>query len=222
MPRNPALRRPYSLTFTRAGTYEYVCLVHPGMEGKVIVKESRSGTPAEAEARGRRELQATLSAGAAAFARLTPERRAGAVAISMLGDAKAGWSIFRFTREPLVIARGTVVTWEMRDPLEEHTVTFTSGERVPPFTTFQPQPQGPPKAVRNMRVWRQISAGTYDGNGYTNSGLLFPPGASGTPPTGAPVDPAASFHLTFTKPGRYEYWCVIHAPEGMRGVIVVQ
>ncbi len=28
----------YSLTFTKAGTYTYVCLIHPGMTGQVVVK----------------------------------------------------------------------------------------------------------------------------------------------------------------------------------------
>jgi plastocyanin len=30
----------YSLTFTRAGTYNYACLIHPRMVGKVVVKEA--------------------------------------------------------------------------------------------------------------------------------------------------------------------------------------
>jgi len=25
-----------------------------------------------------------------------------------------------------------------------------------------------------------------------------------------------------TKPGTYNYWCVVHVPQGMKGVIVVQ
>ena len=28
----------YSVTFTKAGTYPYACLIHPGMIGKVVVK----------------------------------------------------------------------------------------------------------------------------------------------------------------------------------------
>lgn len=212
--RDPAQRRPYSLTFTRPGTYEYVCLVHPGMNGTVIVKERATGTPAEAEARGRSELQATLELGRKAFLQLKPEKKGNAAIVALVGDANTGWSIFRFTAQPLVIERGTTVTWEMRDPLEVHTVTFPSGEPVPLFTLVEPQPQGPPKLLRNPRVWNRIATGTYDGTGYVNSGILFPPGVPGNPPT--------TFSLTFTKAGRYEYWCVIHAPEVMRGTIVVK
>ena len=32
----------------------------------------------------------------------------------------------------------------------------------------------------------------------------------------------SSFSLTFTTPGRFEYWCLIHAEVGQRGTIVVR
>lgn len=47
---------------------------------------------------------------------------------------------------------------------------------------------------------------TFDGSNFVSSGVL-PPGAKYT--------------LTFTKPGTYAYFCVLHAPE-MSGVIIVQ
>lgn len=212
--RDPSVRRPYSLTFTKPGQYPYVCLLHPGMGGTVIVRERVTGTPAEAEARGRSELAASLEAGRRAFSKLSPERKDSSVVIPLLADVKGGWSIFRFTPQPVVVERGTTVTWEMRDPLEIHTVTLTSGDVVPDFTTLQPQPQGPPKALRNMRVWNATGTSTYDGTGYVNSGILYPPTGLGNLPT--------KFSLTLTRPGRYEYWCIIHSPEGMKGVIVVK
>lgn len=30
--------RSYSFTFNNSGTYDYICSIHPGMKGKVIVK----------------------------------------------------------------------------------------------------------------------------------------------------------------------------------------
>lgn len=205
---------PYSLTFTKAGTHEYWCLVHPGMVGTVVVKERVSASPAEAAARGRSELAATLQAGRAEFSKLNPERRGNTLVVPMIGDLKSGWSVFRFTQYPLVVERGTTVTWTMRDPLEIHTITFPSGEQVPAFTIFQPQPQGPPKVLQNPRVHARTQTSTYDGTGFANSGVLYPPGEPGNPST--------SFSLTFTQPGRYVYWCVLHAPEGMKGVIIVK
>ena len=51
------------------------------------------------------------------------------------------------------------------------------------------------------------------GTGYANSGVLLPPMSPQGPHT---------YSLTFTKPGTYTYWCVVHVPVGMRGTVVVQ
>ncbi len=47
-----------------------------------------------------------------------------------------------------------------------------------------------------------------------NSGILFPPGIPGNPPT--------SFSLTFTQPGRYSYVCVVHPLSGMFDTVIVK
>lgn len=211
------LKFRYSLTFTRAGIYDYVCLLHgPAMSGRVIVKDRVAVTSAAFVKRAQTEQAETIAAGQAAWAKLTPQRQGNAVIVSMVGDLKAGYSIYRFTREPLVITRGTTVTWQMRDPFDMHTVTFTSGGKAPEFFVPDPQKQGPPKLVIPARVANPTQIKTYDGTGYVNSGILFPSGTfSGNLPT--------SFSLTFTKPGRYQYVCLVHLnPEGMRGTIVVK
>ncbi len=184
------------------------------MSGTVVVKDRASATPAAVAAEGRRALAATLKAGQAAFAQWQPERQGNTVVLSTIGDPKAGWSIFRFSREPVVIDRGTTVTWMQRDPMEIHAVTFAGGLKAPDFIIVEPQKQGPPKLLWNPRVVTPTKSTTYDGTGYANSGILFPPGAPGNLPT--------SFSFTFTKPGRYGYVCVIHATEGMSGTIVVK
>jgi plastocyanin len=205
----------YSLTFTKAGTYAYSCALHgPDMSGTVIVRERAVGAPAAVAERGRKDFRATLTAGQAAFAKWNPEREGSTLILPMLGDPKAGWTHLRFSREPLVIKSGTTVTWAVRDPFEIHTVTFTSGQQPPEFLVIEPQKQGPPKVLENPNTTAATPAKTYDGTGYVNSGVLYPPGVPGNPPT--------KFSLTFTKPGRYEYWCAIHAPWGMKGTIVVQ
>jgi plastocyanin len=38
LPTDPnAKPQPYKLTFTRPGTYEFDCLLHPGMDGTITV-----------------------------------------------------------------------------------------------------------------------------------------------------------------------------------------
>lgn len=214
-PLDPKATYSYSLTFTKAGTYEYINVLHgPASTGTVIVKDRASGTPAQALARGRSDLAKILKAGQAAFARWKPERKGNEVILTMVGNPKEGWSNFRFSSAPLVINRGTTVTWTLRDPFEIHTVTFAGGAKSPDFVVVEPQAAGPPKLLLNPKIGAPSTAKEYDGMGYANSGVLFPPGTPGNPPT--------SFSLTFAKPGRYQYDCAIHAPWGMKGTIVVR
>lgn len=205
----------YRLTFTKPGTYHYVCVVHgPGMGGTIIVAARGAGSPAAAGAQSRREQTATIKAGQAAWAGWKTERQGSAVTVPLIGDLRTGYSSLRFSRSPLVVSRGTTVTWVMRDPFEIHTVTFTSGQKPPQFVIPEPQAQGPPKLLVNPKAAIPTPETTYAGKGYRNSGILFPAGAPGNPPH--------SYSLTFTTPGRYEYWCIVHVPEGMKGVIIVR
>lgn len=116
----------YSLAFTKAGTFRYLCVIHgPAMGGTVIVKSSIATSPEAVRRRGRQALAATLQAGQRAWKSLRPQRQGNTVIVPLVGDAKAGFSILRFTQQPLTIRRGMTVTWVMRDPLEIHTVDLS-------------------------------------------------------------------------------------------------
>src|SRR5690348_11447299 len=119
----PDGRLSYTLTFTKPGRYPYVCTIHAGMRGMVIVTEKPTGTPAAASKRGRAEQAATLAAGRARFAGLKVEHHGTTYVVPLVGDSRQGYSVLRFTREPLVVPLGSTVTWAMRDTFELHTVT---------------------------------------------------------------------------------------------------
>jgi plastocyanin len=184
------------------------------MRGTVIVSDKATGTPAAALKRGRAEQAATLAAGRARLAGLQVERNGTSFVVPLVGNSKDRYSVLRFTKEPLVIPRGSTVTWSMRDTFEVHTVTFTSGEKPPPFAVPEPQTTGAPKLLLNPKALTPTNATRYDGTGYVNSGVLYPPGNPGNLPS--------AFSLTFTKPGRFGYWCLVHADVGQRGIVVVQ
>ena len=204
----------YTLTFTKPGRYTYECTIHSGMRGVVIVKEKATGTPAAALKQGRAEQAATLAAATARLANLKPERHGDTVVMPLVGSSEQRYSLLRFGRSPLVIRRGTTVTWTMRDTFEIHTVTFSSGQKRPEFIIVEPQPGGPPKLQLNPVALTPTTSKSYDGTGFVNSGMLFPPGNPGHQPS--------SFSLTFTTPGRFEYWCLVHAETGQRATIIVQ
>jgi plastocyanin len=205
----------YSLTFTKAGRYEYACTLHPGMLGVInVVDGAVTETPEGALARGKAEQAATLAAGTKAYNNLNPQPTGSSVAVTIVGDRQERYSVLRFTHDPLVVPVGTTVTWSVSDPFEVHTVTFASGAALPQFITPQAQPSGPPKILLSTAALTPTSAKTYDGTGWINSGLLAAAGA----PSGAP----SSFSLTFTKPGRYVYWCLVHDEAHQEGIIIVK
>jgi plastocyanin len=205
----------YSLTFTRPGRYEYACTIHPGMAGVVnVVDGAIAETPEAALARGRAEQAASLAAGTKAYASLNPQTTGPHVIVPLVGSREDRFSLLRFTHDPLVVAPGTTVTWTIRDPFEVHTVTFAGDDKLPEFFVPQTESGGPPKLLLNAVALTPTSTTTYDGTGFINSGLLALPGAPGNPPS--------SFSLTFTKPGRYVYWCLVHDHENQEGIVIVK
>lgn len=205
----------YSLTFTKAGRYEYACTLHPGMTAVINVTDAPvTETPDAALARGKAEQSASLAAGTKAYQSLDPQSTGNHVLVPLIGDKEGHFSLLRFTHGPLVIAVGATVTWTIEDPFEVHTVTFAGGRKLPEFFVAQAQAEGPPKLLINPVALTPTSSTTYDGTGWVNSGLLGGPGAPGNPPS--------SFSLTFTKPGRYVYWCLVHDHEDQQGVVIVK
>lgn len=216
-PLDPAAPRlTYSLTFPKPGTHNYVCLIHgPLQGGTVVVKAGAAARSPAAVAQQAKVVQAaSVSAGARRFAGLKVQRTGSAVVIPLIGDQRTGFSALRFTPAPVTVNLGAAVTWKMADPFEIHTVTFLGGGKAPEFVRVLPQTGGPPKLLLNPPAAAPTMRKSYDGTGYLNSGLLFPPGAPGNPPT--------SFTVSFLKAGRYEYVCLVHMAEGMKGTIIVR
>ena len=213
-----AAGKTYTLTFTKPGRYVYLCLLHPGMQGTVVVLGAGKPPMTQAEVdkaaaaqwadalKAGRRLRASWKVSASASPSGT--RYTAAVA----SDPQSRVSLFRFTPAPLRIKAGSTVRWVMKDVFEIHTVTFQGTGEVPQFLLLEQQPQGPPKIYFNPKILAPAGGPRHTGNTYYNSGILFaanPPG-----PT--------QFSLTFSKPGTYTYWCVVHVPEGMTGTVIVQ
>lgn len=206
---------PYSLTFTAPGAYHYMCIVHPGMMGTVVVLPAGAALPetaAQASARGKAELNEHLGMGTALTTGLATERvetpDLGVNAV-LSGANGGGTSAYIYAPSDITINSGDVVTWTQADPQEIHTITFLSGEEPPEVTTVLPQPAGPPSVFFPANVAQPQGGSVYDGTGYVNSGILglF---------TG---DYSWAVQIT-APPGTYEYMCLIHP--FMRGTITVQ
>ena len=217
LPEQKGLR--YSLTFIKSGVYTYVCAIHPGMTGTVVVQPAGTKLPesqAQYDAAAAKQLAKVLVEGKrllAAAKLATRKTEKGTVYISSLaGSRDAHISFMRFSPETITVKVGDTVQWDMRDAYEIHTVTFPGPAQPPEFVVPKQQPQGPPKVYFNPKAMTPV-AGPHKGEEFYNSAVLTPPPA--------PVGPH-TFSLTFTKAGTYTYWCVVHVPEGMKGTVIVQ
>jgi LPXTG-motif cell wall-anchored protein len=115
-------------------------------------------------------------------------------------------SVLRFLPVDLTVKAGDQVTWLGNDPHEIHTVTFYDpAGKVPDFIVPQPQGSGPPRLVIPHAAPENDTV--VDSQDLYNSGVL---------------GPGASYTFSFPKPGVYTYVCVVHAPQGMFGKIIVQ
>jgi len=205
--------KTFSLTFTKAGTYGYFCLLHPGMVGQVVVQAAGSAyalTQAQIDAQANAELYDKLSKGNQDLqsAKLTSKPGAnGATSYTVVNGAGGNQaSVLRFLPVDLAVKAGDSVTWVGNDPHEVHTVTFYDpAGKVPDFIVPQPQASGPPRLVLPHAAPENDTA--VDSLDLYNSGLLVP---------------GQSYTFTFPKPGIYTYVCVVHAPQGMFGKVVVE
>jgi len=203
----------YALTFTKAGTYPYMCLFHPPEMVGVIVVQS-AGTPYPHSqgfynGRGLAEENGQLRAAQESL-REFPYRDRGpklvaGIAPGLAGGAPSTSTVLRFLDSDTLgpgdgsnvatIAVGGTLAWVNQSNNEPHTVTFP------------PAGQGPPAGDPFMPGTGPLTGQTYDGTALVNSGPFFP---------------GQEFTLTFTKAGTYVYFCLIHDFIGMEGVVIVK
>jgi plastocyanin len=212
------LGKSWTVTFTKPGQYRYQCLLHPAQLGTVIVQAAGAPYPKSQADYDRLAAQAraqALAAGAKlrAATRATASKGARGTVYTapMVGNFAQRIALYRFGSDTLTIKTGDTVKWVMTDLDEIHTVTFAGSDALPDFIVPSPKAQGPPDLYYNPKAVTPAGGSTHRGSGFYNSGILIPV----TPPG------PTTYSLTFTKPGTFTYWCVVHIPEGMRGTVVV-
>ncbi|MBI2767816.1 MAG: hypothetical protein HYX53_18120 [Chloroflexi bacterium] len=217
--RNPdGSTASWDVTYTKAGTYDYFCEIHPFMDGQVVVVDSGTvDTQATADARAASEYSASLTALKALGSTLAAKpvavtaKTGGGNKYTLVvgGSLPTGDDLMQFFPATQKIKVGDSIEWVTSTPAP-HSVTF-GAVTPPPGPGFNPFAL-PPSAPANG----------YDGTGFVNSGIM-----TASPP-GAPADPneIKSFELAFTKVGTYQYYCILHGvppyDQGMVGTIVVE
>lgn len=215
LPLGPEPAAPFVLTFPTAGEYEYVCIIHPLMTGKVTVADEGTAvdTQADINERADRELNQWLEEGRAAKKQLTdapPKQAANPDGTTTwtyeMGITTEHTDVLAFAPVAGEIRPGDSVTF-VNNSLAPHTASFAAGGTLPqnPLDPAVSAPTGPSPLTL-----------TADGGPF-NSGLL-PPAA---PPNAPPPEAVRSFTFVVPAAGDYPYLCILHAPSGMGGSIRV-
>lgn len=200
-PNNPPT---FSVTFPEAGTYEYFCPIHPLMTAtvNVVAEGGDVDTQADVDARAAAEYDANITSikavSAAVAARggaVTPRPDGTKLLEVIVGSIDdAGNDGMQFYPDAANINVGDTIRWITEVPTP-HTVTFNIQD-APPFDDPFALPRTPEE--------------TFGGQGFRNSGIMWT------------SDPSTvEYSLTFTTEGTYQYMCILHANQGMVGVVNV-
>jgi plastocyanin len=205
--------KPFKVKFPKKGTYTVLCSIHPGMKGTVVVKGAKAHVPTAKQDRKRIKRQAK------AASKLAKKLVAGQGVPSGLtvkaGNDKQGIATIAFFPSTKTVKVGQKVTFTMSNKsTETHNVAFApeayAKELANAFlgpngadarTVYPSEPFGTPLVV----------GGTQHGNGFVNTGLLDTVKSTPLP---------KSATVSFSKPGTYQYYCIVHGAE-MKGSITV-
>jgi plastocyanin len=208
----------------KTGDYFFYCALHgPTMGGflRVIGKDAKVASQSAVDAKARREIAAVTARLRTAHTRIRDDAGEAADVIGggftthTPGALELPFAtVNEFEPATFQATVGQKVTWFVpRGP--GHTISFGAPKNLPSVRIdpggyqLNPkayEPQGGPGYPKDHRSRDTVAldAGSYDGTGFLSSGISYG---------------AMRYSLTFSKPGTYEYACLLHP--GMTGTVVV-
>jgi plastocyanin len=211
-PLGPATVPPFTMTFSKTGTYQYFCVIHPQMVGQVVVAAAggQTDTPQQVFDRGNTEKQQWLTEGQNA----AKDFLAKPAASTDNGDGTKTWRVEMGTSTPHtdILAFSQPPAMKAGDKLQfvnnsgaPHTGTFSGSE--PPIQDPSDPRTDPPAPGPSPQ--------TLNSTAFFNTGLL-PPNA---PPGAGPPEAVRTYTYAVPTPGTFAYYCILHAPSGMGGQV---
>jgi plastocyanin len=209
----------FTYTFPNAGTFKLFCTIHPGMKATVTVKPAGSAVPKTATQVSAQALQEVNAAWAKAKAQAAAAKPPAKTVYMGIGKDATTYGYFP---NKLTVKAGTTVTFVNKAPEEPHNVTFGPKKYILGLqkkTDLFPMGPGSPNQVAPFLLYGSEPKGgyRYDGGNHGN-GFFATPITSGVG-SGIPGLPHSST-VTFTKPGKYKFFCWVHGPD-MKGEIDV-
>lgn len=218
---DPGQATQFSLTFTREGTFPYVCIVHGMMMSGTVTVVGASVPVASPEAvlsAAQHQMELQLARGRVYLGLGRSQVPApvhhpdGTMTYSVfIGYSKDAVDLMRFFPNKLVVHPGDTVNFMLSPTnVAPHTVTFLNGGADIPLVVPVDNPGGPPFLLLNPQVVLPSQPGVpLSRSGVYNSGLLAPGGPD-------------TYSLRIgNQLGTYEYECLLHDTSGMVGVIKV-
>ncbi len=222
MGREEGQVQEFSLTFTREGVYDYICVVHGViMSGQVVVVAPDLSIPSPNQqmaegkkqvAEGLAQVPAVLRAAEAQTKPPVKNPEGTITYYVMIGYAEGQIDLMRFFPDKLNVRPGDTVIWEMSPHNDApHTVTFLNGEPEPGLVIPVPQPKEPPLLYADPATFFPSAPGpALTREGIYNSGVMEPiPGTTYT------------LIIGDMTPGPEPFICLLHDASGMAGTLTV-
>ena len=209
-----SLKKPgkASYTFPKTGSYKLICNLHPGMEMTVAVKPKGATVPTAEDVAARVKVETDAAwAKAKALGATKPPARQVVMGIDGRKSSGGRTTILDFLPALSTVRAGTTVTFVNRAPSEIHNVALGPLKYLDKFmkqTDVFPTGLNSKNQVTPVFVYGSDPRGTaYDGANNGN-GFYATPLADGTR-GGLPN----AVRVTFTKPGKYHFICLLHGPD---------
>jgi plastocyanin len=207
----------YTVVFPLTGSFKLVCLAHPNMTATIHVLELNMPLPHDQgfydqqADRERADLLSDVMASAHNHSG-SNDVTAGVGHIIGNGGGTQTATVMRFMDATKVIHVGETVEWTTAEAVTSHTITFGPEpdplNQIPPSGNVTVDADGARHAIISSPA-DVVHSGFITQSPQDRIGLAQ-----------APLS-ATRFRVTFTKPGVYQYKCVLHDELGMAGEIIV-
>ena len=219
----------YTVKFPVAGNYKLVCLIHRDMTGVVHVL---GALPVPHDQRFYDDVAADQARQIISDTDRDRDRGDGdrddhgdssRNVVTMNGElvATAGGrqylGVLRFSPDTIRVHVGETVEYANRDPTEPHTITFVpAGGTAPGAGSLVGVTDPDSDFDRHGTLPNLVACGA--ASSCFSSGLI---GAGLQDQTAQTALGLTRAQVTFTTPGTYDYFCLLHSDVGMKGTVVV-
>jgi plastocyanin len=222
----PPSRPGVPLAFPRKGTYRLVCLLHPGMSATITVRPKAARIPGPAAvARAAAKAEADGWKLAPALAAAVPE---AGVVLDAPATAVPGGDVTLLAMRPaaITVQQGTTVTFRNASSTERHNVAIGPEAYLRAFIAEHDSLPVTPldgNRISGDRIYGTESPAfgptgpfPFDGTNHGN-GFLSLAASDASPRTPAGTEQ----RITFTTPGTWVAYCLLHFPRMTTTVTVV-